>query len=257
MKNKIVLIVLVASIIFSQNICYCFDESKLAEAETSFLKGDFENAASGYEKLLDEKIKSEVKNDIRYKLALCYIKLGRIDDAKNTLTNLLSKDLKGDFGAEVRMAYADAFYASEGFNEAYLEYEKTLSYNPNTNISSTVNYKLGEVSRKLGDWEKAKMFYKKVITDYPQSFEANLSQGVLKNGEFYFSVQVGSFAKPENAQNMVDELKAKGYDAYTAEYETEGLQFYRVRVGKCDKKDQAFELESRLKAEGLPARIFP
>jgi hypothetical protein len=26
-----------------------------------FLKGDFENAASGYEKLLDEKIKSEVK----------------------------------------------------------------------------------------------------------------------------------------------------------------------------------------------------
>ena len=92
---------------------------------------------------------------------------------------------------------------------------------------------------------------------YVKRFEAILSQNILLNGDFSFSIQAGSYSKPENAQKLVDELTAKGYEAYITQYMADGLNFYRVRVGRFNTKDELLPTESRLKAEGLPTKIFP
>lgn len=55
-----------------------------------------------------------------------------------------------------------------------------------------------------------------------------------------FSIQVGAFASQENAQKLVDEIKAKGFEAYISEYvSTKGVVKYNVRFGHFNEKTQA------------------
>jgi len=255
---RIKVIFLIFILTLTQQTCFGLDSGATGQADALFLNGDYSEAASKYEKALDEKkIKSEVKHNAEYKMALCYLKLGRAQEANDLLAMLLSKDLSDNLKPDVKMAYADSLVMLDKLNEAAAGYEDILKHYPAAGIASTVNFKLAELARKAGQWEKAKALYRGVAIQYLQSFEAGLAQDILINGDFFFSVQVGSYTKRENAQQLVDELKQKGYDAHIKEYKADSLKYYRVRVGRCEKKEEALELESRLKQEELPTKIFP
>ncbi|MBI2094661.1 MAG: SPOR domain-containing protein [Candidatus Omnitrophica bacterium] len=69
-----------------------------------------------------------------------------------------------------------------------------------------------------------------------------------------FSVQVGSFSKKENAQNLLRKLAGKGYDAYLVEGPS---GTWRVRVGRFASKEEAEEAKARLDQDGTPTKIVP
>ena len=66
-----------------------------------------------------------------------------------------------------------------------------------------------------------------------------------------WTVQVGSFAKRENAQHYVQELGRKGYDAQVLG----GGTLFRVRVGPVADRAAAAALQSRLSADGFKGAI--
>lgn len=67
-----------------------------------------------------------------------------------------------------------------------------------------------------------------------------------------WTVQVNATTNLEQAVELARRLKAKGYDAYTVQAPLRGQTWYRVRVGRYASRDQAKEMESRLKdSEGL------
>jgi cell division septation protein DedD len=67
-----------------------------------------------------------------------------------------------------------------------------------------------------------------------------------------WTVQVNATTNPQQARDMAHALKAKGYDAYTVQAPTRGQTWYRVRVGRFSSRDQAKDLEDRLRTtEGL------
>ena len=66
-----------------------------------------------------------------------------------------------------------------------------------------------------------------------------------------WTVQVGSFAKRENAQHYVQELGRKGYGAQVLG----GGTLFRVRVGPVADRAAAAALQSRLAAEGYKGAI--
>jgi cell division septation protein DedD len=67
-----------------------------------------------------------------------------------------------------------------------------------------------------------------------------------------WTVQVNATTNPEQANEMARSLRAKGYDAYTVQAPLRGQTWYRVRVGRFANRDQAREMEARLKArEGM------
>jgi DedD protein len=67
-----------------------------------------------------------------------------------------------------------------------------------------------------------------------------------------WTVQVNATTNIAQAIDLARRLKAKGYDAYTVQAPLRGQTWYRVRVGRYSSRDQAKEMESRLKnTEGL------
>ncbi|MFH0925000.1 MAG: SPOR domain-containing protein [bacterium] len=63
----------------------------------------------------------------------------------------------------------------------------------------------------------------------------------------YYTIQIKSFKEAEEAYNFIDDLKIKGYPAYVkvTKIENKGT-WYRVRVGKYDKMEEAEEIGERL-----------
>ncbi|MCX7021937.1 MAG: SPOR domain-containing protein [bacterium] len=67
------------------------------------------------------------------------------------------------------------------------------------------------------------------------------------DGNVTYSVQVGAFGNPENAQGLVDKLGADGYTAYVVEpLASDEKPLYRVRVGPFHNLDEAAKTASEL-----------
>lgn len=71
----------------------------------------------------------------------------------------------------------------------------------------------------------------------------------------HWAVQIGSFAKPENAKRLVDELRAKGYPAFSVTSGSGANMRYKVRVGPQDTRAQADKMADRLKHDGRQVAV--
>jgi cell division septation protein DedD len=114
------------------------------------------------------------------------------------------------------------------------------------NLSRT---KLGLSSVPFG--QSASASQPVLLTPPPQTTQ--LKQVAFEERPFY-SVQVGSFSKEENAKALVEKLIAAHYDAYLAP-DAGKTGMIRVRVGKTESRPAAEILEEKLKKEGYPTKI--
>jgi DedD protein len=72
-----------------------------------------------------------------------------------------------------------------------------------------------------------------------------------------FAVQLGSFATKGNADNLVREMTAKGFNAFVAPITSNGRELYRVRVGPARDRASAEALATQLKRVGQTGSIVP
>ncbi|MBW4829380.1 MAG: N-acetylmuramoyl-L-alanine amidase, partial [Clostridiaceae bacterium] len=70
------------------------------------------------------------------------------------------------------------------------------------------------------------------------------------SGELY-RVQAGAFGQRENAQNLVDKLKSKGYEAIIVELDSS----YKVQIGAFSQRENAEKLVEQLKSDGFEAIV--
>jgi DedD protein len=79
---------------------------------------------------------------------------------------------------------------------------------------------------------------------------ANLPKGA-------FAVQLGSFGDKGNADRLVREMTAKGFNAFVAPITSGGRELYRVRVGPTRDRASAEALAVQLKRMGQTGSIVP
>jgi cell division septation protein DedD len=73
-----------------------------------------------------------------------------------------------------------------------------------------------------------------------------------ESSERVWTVQIKSSPDKKFADNWVNRLKAKGYDAFAAEADVKGQTWYRVRVGRFSAREEAEALRGMLESnEGL------
>jgi len=65
-------------------------------------------------------------------------------------------------------------------------------------------------------------------------------------GSTQWAVQMGSFSSKENANRLVQRLKAQKILAYFEEVDSNGKMVYRVRVGPFDSKSKTEEMKQKL-----------
>src|SRR5262249_18331339 len=80
-----------------------------------------------------------------------------------------------------------------------------------------------------------------------------LGQGGIEESAVY-SVQVGSFSKPANADGLLARLSQGGYPASIDHSNPRQL---RVRVGSFGTHAEAEAMRKRLKKDGYPTKIVP
>jgi DedD protein len=64
-------------------------------------------------------------------------------------------------------------------------------------------------------------------------------------------VQLGAFSNRAKAEQLVAELRKRGYAAFVLEYRATGQALYRVRVGPEQDRERAAEIAARLAKDGF------
>ena len=72
-----------------------------------------------------------------------------------------------------------------------------------------------------------------------------------------FVVQLGSFGSRENAERLVRDMTAKGFNAFIAPIASGGRELYRVRVGPTRDRPSAEALATQLRRIGQSGSIVP
>jgi DedD protein len=72
-----------------------------------------------------------------------------------------------------------------------------------------------------------------------------------------FAVQLGSFNVKDNADRLVRDMTAKGFNAYVAPITSGGRELYRVRVGPTRDRASAEALAAQLRRMGQTGSIVP
>lgn len=80
------------------------------------------------------------------------------------------------------------------------------------------------------------------------------TNGAEENESFLYRVQTGAFRSRENADRLRADLVGKGYEAFVAVADVDGI-LYRVQVGAFQNKGNADKMKSRLQADGFDAII--
>jgi DedD protein len=83
--------------------------------------------------------------------------------------------------------------------------------------------------------------------------EAGAESAEAKINAKMWSVQVNSYPDAKSANDLIDRLKNKGYNAFVTEANVKGKTWYRVRVGRFASREEAEKTENALKNnEGYP-----
>jgi cell division protein FtsN len=96
-----------------------------------------------------------------------------------------------------------------------------------------------------------------ILNDRPGTTTAAVPGGSTRSGAdpFSYFVQVGAYARPEDAEQQRARLAMLGLAAKVTEREQAGRTVYRVRVGPFDKKEEADGAKDKLDASGMESSL--
>lgn len=251
----------ISSLVFSVCLALIFADNTYAlnldNMKVNFLKGDYKAAIAEGEKLI---AKDPHSDELYYILGLCYLKDGNYLRASDIFDVIIQEFRSSRFKEEAMMGLGDTYFLRDDFAKAWETYQEIIKNNPRTKLKTQVFYRLSEISFKRGDVRSGKEYLAKLRDKYPLAPEAKQSQESfpVEKNNFYYSVQIGSFSNPDNANNLVGKLSKSGYLAYAETGSSaSGAKVYRVKAGKLKNRQEAEDLKKRLSLEGYPTKICP
>jgi tetratricopeptide (TPR) repeat protein len=151
-------------------------QSQVFRAEQYFDKDSFQIAlegdgsAPGFKDIIDDYGLTETANLSQYYAGICYLRLGKYEEAIEHLKKFDSGDKLVSVIAIG--AIGDAYVELGDLKKAVNFYEKAANKNKNPLTSAIYLKKAGLVYEKLGDYQKAYESYQKIKKSYPNSEEA-------------------------------------------------------------------------------------
>lgn len=239
--------------------CYALNLDML---KIYFLSGDYNSAILEGEKILSSYGQSSLDLDeLYYFLGLSYLKDGNYLRASDIFEIILKEFKESNFKEEAKLGLGDTCFLKGDFIKAEEYYKELINSNPHTKLKAYAYYRLSQIGFKKGDTKLAKEYLDKLKQDFPASLELKLNKDLHIISDYpsglYYTVQVGSFSRIANANNLTQKLIQNGYPAYIEEASFQGITSYRVRVGKLRLRQEALDLENKLSGEGYPTKIYP
>lgn len=115
----------------------------------------------------------------QFSKAMVLFKAQQYVDAYKAFEQVLAQNPRGDEAAETLFYMGEALFARGEYDLAILDYQKVISNHASHPRTPTALLKQGMSFEKLTDHETAKIIYKKLIADYPESAEASTAEQQL------------------------------------------------------------------------------
>ena len=226
-----------------------------------FLEGDYRSAIQEGEKLIAQDAGVSSHDEIYFMLGLSYLKDANYLRASD-IFEIILKEFKGSkFKDEARMCLGDSYFLRQDYDKAQEIYQESIKQSPSGKFKPLTFYRLSQVGFKKGDSRAGKFYLDKLKQEFPLNAEliSNSDSCSIDSAgkEFFYTVQVGSFASIVNARNLTEKLIQKGYPAFNQELALNNKTSYRVRVGKYSTRKEAEDLKDRLSRDGYPTKICP
>lgn len=252
MKN-----ILLCLILYLFTSCPVFAVESLDTVRILLLQNDTNGTIKECQRIISSTNDKELISQAYYIMGLALLKELRPSEARSNFGIILNEFKDTNIVNYARVGIADSYFQEQNFQNAYLEYKNLLSRYPPVSFKNTLQFKLARCLVKLGRWQEAKELFNRIKTEYPLSFEADLSGNVLDENLFYFTVQVSAFKERDRAQSLCEKLKQKGYDAFIYRITKDSSTYYRVRVGRFNSQEEAKATAEKLKQDGYSVRIYP
>lgn len=253
MRIKIVKIIFFICFLLMAERAFC---AELDRVKVYFLKGDYKAAISEGEKLLATYRFSSHSDELYYFLGLSYSRDGNYLRASDIFEIILKEFKDSPFRDEAILGLGDTYFLRGDYGKAKAYYQELLGVNAGIKLRPAVYSRLSQCAFKEGSIQEGNDYAEKLKREFPANFETGLNREFSLLSDFY-TVQVGSFNSPANANNLCNKLISKGYDAYIQELDRDGEKIYRVRVGRLKSRAEAVQLEKKLSSEGYPTKIVP
>lgn len=127
----------------------------------------------------------------------------------------------------------------------FADKDKTLAYNPASDEMVITVHRWFANKSCPGDW-----LYNR-LGDLAARVTTNLGGSQSSNNDVLYRVQTGAFSVKENADRMLEKVKAAGFDTYMIQ--VDGM--YKIQVGAYSKKENADAMANKLKAAGFDTFI--
>lgn len=250
-------------IIFLLTICLLIPIASLVsakdleEAQVYYLKGDYKQAVETLEKVLAQDVDRPSAPEVYYLLGLSYLKIENHLRAGDCFDIITKEYRRSDLFESALIKLIDIDFLNGDQIKALEKSEEFLAKYPKSERISAILLRQYLANLKLGNWQEADLILSRINDLYPHSPEV---EAFLEKQEIidHFTVQVGSFKKRRNAQDLARRLKGEGFDSYISEARSrnDGL-YFRVRIGRLQTREEAHSLEKRLIKQGYPTKIYP
>lgn len=247
-----------AIIVLCLGICViCPVHASISDIEAAIMDKNYKQASTLSSQELKTSLDSKERIQAEYYLGLSQLRLGQYSQARSAFQIVMSATDSQDLYDRAAIGMIEALYVPGFYKEALQEGQKLLKKSPHSSFMSIIYLKMARTYLKLTHWGLAKEYLQKIINEFPQSLEASAARNLMEEKE-YFTVQVGSFLDRDKAQNLFEQLKAKGQYVYIVEtIANDEKKFYRVRVGQITSLSDAQTLEAKLAQLGYPTLIYP
>ncbi len=232
-------------------------DGSLPDIQTAIIQEDYKKAGDLCRELLKAKPLGNDLAQARYYLALSDLRLGNYPQAYEMFRKVVDARPAADIYEKAYVGVIDALYMRGDYANALSEATRFMNRNRQAGDMSLIYLKIARSNLKLARWDRATEFLRKIVAEYPNSFECGVARQLLEEKQ-YFTVQVGAFTEQARAERLVQELmRQKEYAYIVATRSPDGKNYYRVRVGQLAALKDAQALESRLSGSGYPTRIYP
>jgi len=248
--------------------------SNIDTVKTYFINGDYRGCIREGENILaSSKVRKKNRDEVRYFLALSYLKEGNPLPASRNFKIILNEFRKSKFREESQIGLGDSYFMRGDYTIADFQYKELLNKNPKTKLKPGLYYRLGQIGLKKGNKQQQEEYLARLKKEFPLSPEALMrmdrelfplniqiqtGQGpIIPETNASYSVQVGAFSRKTNAENLAKRLRNKGYVSLISESLYRDNKIYKVRVGSFKNRSEAEGLEQKLKTEGYSTKIIP
>jgi TolA-binding protein len=231
-----------------------FAAQDIDEAIRLFNASQFDKAHKVFKELL--------KNEDDPRIAEVYYYMARLSISQDSTLyyyNMIIREHPQSRFADISyLEIAKLNVAHSDYRNAIIFLNELLKNYPDTNLKDEVFFWLGISQIESGNKEQGIKVLENLIATFPKSTWAIRATAIIPgrtSTQEYYTVQVGSFRKEDNARKNIEDLKTKGLEARIVETVINNSTFYRVWIGQFSTIDDAKKFALRLDSLGIKGNV--